>query len=288
VTTVSDISTADLTPAEALVLLDGPPADGRLALKLTLLDLMADGLLLLPPDTVPAVTGYLAGARSRPGTANPFLLSPLVGQTSKQRRHRAAVIRILALTAPPGSNGSFRQARPFLRTEFGADASGFVSGCLLPDLIDRAKFYCPPPPRLLPKWCTNLLGHPGTQAQVTPAGKAARTLWADRKEAARLLASDLHERTDSAARREDLEGIALLAARADTALLLVDESFTAADQRLIRRALLERAGMSTAMRLPRLLALAEHHGRRLTRGVSLQTGIDHITPQSSGYESMGF
>jgi len=287
--TAAEASFSDLTPAEALALLDGPHTNGRLALKLTLLDLMADGLFLLMPDVPPVTSPHLVAAHARPTTANPYLISPAVSQASERLRHRAAVVRALALSAPPGTSGSFRSSRQFLRVEFGADASGFVSGCLLPDLVGRGLLTWKSAPRFLLGWWTRLLGQPAPRAQMTPVGTTARAHWTERREAARLLAQDLHDRTDAAARREDLEAIALLAVRADAAVLLLDDAFTSADYRLIRRGLIERAGMSTAMRLPRLLALAEHHGRRLSRGLSLPgDGIDHLTPHIPGTPEAGF
>jgi len=135
-----------------------------------------------------------------------------------------------------------------------------------------------PPPGSRTGWLASLIAQHGPY--ITSAGAAAQVLWRDRREAACLLAQDLHDQKDSAARREDLTGVALFAERADTTVLFLDNAFHPMDYRLIRRALIERAGIPAAARLPRLLALAEHHSRRLTRGLSfLDDGIDQITPR---------
>jgi hypothetical protein len=277
----SEATSDDLTPAEALFLLDGAQADGQLALKVTLLDLMADGLLLLPPEGPPASTPHIVAARHTPTTANPYLLSPATsGGVPERLRHRAALVRVLSLGGPLGTAVPFRRAAPLLRSEFGADGSGFAAEHLPPDLAARGLMAREEGKRRLfgaapPRWAW------------TPAGEAARAVWAERREAARLLAHDLHGAADAAARREDLDGVYLLAERAGAAVLIATgggASFAPPDFRLMRRALLERGGLPAAARLPRLLAVAEHHGRRLDRALALLAGgVEQITPRSTPY-----
>jgi len=130
-----------ITPAEALALLDGARTDGRLAFKLALLDMMAAGLLTLPPDG-PATSTSSSAAISRTGarptvtTANPYVLSTDAAAWARSKRHCTAAVRALSLGGAAGSPYPFRSAALGLRDAHGADASGFVADCLLPDLAD--------------------------------------------------------------------------------------------------------------------------------------------------------
>jgi hypothetical protein len=127
--TASDLSAAQLTVAEALVLREPNKQQGRAALKLTLIDMLARGALVLRRKERKILLGGFLKAEY-------LQVAPDAVRRVPNRPHVRAVLNVLTnVRAEKGA--TIGQIVAKARQRFGADFAGFQTKHVLPALVGR-------------------------------------------------------------------------------------------------------------------------------------------------------
>lgn len=195
----SSLQTLTLTAAEALVLQDPQKAQGRAALKLTMMELLARRALSLHQEEKRGLLG-------RTRTTEYLRLEPNAARFA-QYAHVRAVVEVIAEAGKPGTEPTMQQVVAHARKAFGTDLSRYQSGYVIPALGQRG---------LVEATRRNVLGiFPSTRYQRTAEGDAALHQLQANMDAARRIPPML----DTGNPQE----IAALVAGLGASLLLVDE-----------------------------------------------------------------
>ncbi len=191
--------TTPLTAAEALVLQNPQAAQGRKALKLTLMELLARRIVRMRQEEN-------KGRFGRVQRTDYLQLIEPGQQPAPSTAPVAAVLDMLRVAGAAGPGASMAQVVQQARRSFGSDLSGFQRQHLIPSLMKRG---------LIEAYQKKLLGIiPSTRYRHTAAGeRALQELVADLEQA-----RSLPEVVD----RDPAQAVALIAALGGS-ILLVDE-----------------------------------------------------------------
>jgi hypothetical protein len=150
---------APLTAAEALLLLEPNEAQGKAALKLTLLELLAQRRLTVHRQDR---AGFLGIRR----TIDLLECAPEAAQQVPVRSHVREVLGVLR-AAGASTGMPMKQVVAAMREAFGTDLSGYQTRHLVPELVARG---------LLEAYQTEIFWvFSETRYRCTPAGEAARS-----------------------------------------------------------------------------------------------------------------
>jgi len=153
------IADASLTAAEALILLEPNKAQGKTALKLTLLELLAQRLLTVHRQDRAGVWGI-------PRNVDLLQCAPGASEPVSMRSHVRNVLHVLRIAG--ASRGiPMKQVVTAIREEFGTNLSGFQTRHLVPELVARG---------LLAAYQRQIFRvFRRTRYRCTPSGEAARS-----------------------------------------------------------------------------------------------------------------
>ena len=195
----SSPQTLTLTAAEALVLQNPHKAQGRAALKLTMMELLARRVLSLRPEEKRGLLG-------RTRKTEYLRLDPNAARFA-QYPHVRAVVEVIAGAGKPGTEPTMQEVVANARKTFGTDLARYQSAYVIPALEQRG---------LVEATRHKVLGvFPSTRYQRTTEGDVALQQLESNMDAARRIPPML----DNGNPQE----IAALVAGLGASLLLVDE-----------------------------------------------------------------
>jgi hypothetical protein len=190
---------AQLTAAEALVLQNPQLAQGRAALKVTMMELLARRILTMRHDERKGMFG-------RNQRTDYLVLASNAAQLTPQAAHIRAVVNMLRAADASGQGAAMTTVLAQARKTFGADLSAFQNKHVLPMLIERG---------LVEPYQAKRLGiFSTTKYRPTTQGDIVRQQLAMHLEQARALPNVIE--------RDPMQA-AVLVATLGSSVLLVDE-----------------------------------------------------------------